>query len=315
MAKPRSASPPRPARRPKAEVQSIRALVVLCLAVIMTIVFVPSVRAVPFAQGIAGLTMALLVAVVIFALFPAPPGIKVPVSLVTASGFYLALLPRIERYIFPVTNLNGLVRYEGTSIPVEHASITADGRPTTTDAAGAFSISRIPSDVDSIEIRFRQFDTTVAVNARGVYAVVANYETRTSAPRAIPGRWVDGRAELCGARSPGSPRARAFAIAESLSTNPEEWRSRRVADRSIHLRLRPSGQASIVSATISEPEGAARDLRGGDEVWHWKAKATHDVVVARITACVTGAANAAPAPLELSYWLEGIERARKEASP
>ena len=100
-------------QRPKAEVQSIRALVGLCLAIIVLILVVPSIRRDPFAQGVAGLVLALLVAVIIFALFPgqAPVSVKLPVSVATAAGFYLALLPRIKPFIFPVGVLRGEVRF------------------------------------------------------------------------------------------------------------------------------------------------------------------------------------------------------------
>lgn len=317
MAKAPPPSPRQPRQRSKLEVQSVRALVVLCVAVIVLILVVPSLRRAPFAQGVAGLVIALLVAVIIFALFPAPTSVKLPVSLVTASGFYLALLPRIKPFIFPVGTLSGEVRYEGTSEVVEGAQIRLPGsRTAVTDANGAFALTDVRSDVTEFAIRFRQFDTTVTVNDRGIYAVVPKYRAITSATRSVGAdRWIERTTNRCAAAAPGHGRMRMFAVTDTLVAAADDWSGRRVSDSTFHLRVRPTDLAAIAIAVLSAPERATRlDVEAERPALHWFLTAPPPRVPVRLEVCVEKAPSTGSAPLQLTYWLEGTERLKGGSS-
>lgn len=303
----------RPARRPKAETDAIKLLVGVCFAVILLVLLVPGIRRAPFAQGMAGLVMALLVAVVIFALFPptVDPKVKLPASLLSAAGFFLVLVPKIKPMVFPRGDLVGDVQFEGTSTPVEGATIRLRGSQTdvTTGKNGNFVLTDVRSDATDLEIHYKQFDTTVVVNDAGHYPVVPRFAPASTEPKSVDvARWVESRTAPCTPSVAGA-RPRRFAIQEPLSMDVEAWKSKRVSDSTFHIKIRPTGGAMISAAGLDQPERTVRlNVESEAPAWHWYVENPPRSVTAQITVCVENVAGTGPAPLVMTYWFEGTER-------
>lgn len=313
MTKQSAARGTRQIRRPKAETDAIKLLVGVCFGVILLILLVPGLRRAQFAQGMAGLVMALLVAVVIFALFPpaVDPKVKLPAALVSAAGFFLVLVPKIKPMVFPRGDLIGDVQFEGTSTPVEGATIRLRGSQTevTTGKNGNFVLTDVRSDATDLEIHYRQFDTTVAVNDAGHYAVVPRFAPVASEPKSVEGaRWAENTTARCTPTGPGA-RPRRFALKEPLAMDVEAWKSKRVSDSTFHLKVKPTGGATISAATVDQPERTIRlNVETEAPAWHWYVEHPPRTLEAQITVCVEGGPRAGPAPLLTTYWFEGTER-------
>jgi hypothetical protein len=281
--------------------------------VILLVLLVPGIRRAPFAQGMAGLVMALLVAVVIFALFPptVDPKVKLPASLLSAAGFFLVLVPKIKPMVFPRGDLVGDVQFEGTSTPVGGATIRLRGSQTevTTGKNGNFVLTDVRSDATDLEIHYQQFDTTVAVNDAGHYAVVPRFAPASTQPKSIDAaRWTENRTAPCTPSAPGA-RPRRFALAQPLALDAEEWKSKRISDSTLHIKVRPTGGATISAAVIDQPERTIRlNVESEAPAWHWYLENPPRAVDAQITVCVENVARTGPAPLVLTYWFEGTER-------
>lgn len=303
----------RPSRRSKTETDAIKLLVGVCFGVILLILLVPGIRRAPFAQGMAGLVMALLVAVVIFALFPpaADPRVKLPAALVSAAGFFLVLVPKIKPMVFPRGDLVGDVQFEGTSTPVEGATIRLRGSQTevTTNKNGNFVLTDVRSDATDLEIHYKQFDTTVAVNDAGHYAVVPRFGSASTEPKSVEAaRWVENTTARCTPSVAGA-KPRRFALEAPVSMDIEQWKSKHVSDTTFHMKIKPTGGATIGAAAIDQPERTIRlNVETEAPAWHWYVESPPRSVEARITVCVDGAPRTGAAPLVMTYWFEGIER-------
>jgi hypothetical protein len=184
------------------------------------------------------------------------------------------------------------------------------GRSAGTDSNGVFFLDDVRSDVTEFVISHRQFDTTVAVNDRGIYAVVPNYRTIRSAVQAVsPDQWSERRTHQCAAAAAGRGRMRMFVLAETLSTAADDWSGKRISDSTFHLRVRPIDPAEIAIARLSEPENAARlDVEAELPAWHWFVSDPPGQVSTRLEVCVEKAPSEGAAPLQFTYWLEGTER-------
>ena len=307
----------RPRRPSKSKPEVVKPLVAVSFGVILLILIVPGIRRSPFAQGIAGLLMALIVAVVIFAVFPTSVNqkLKLPTSFLSAAGFFVLLLTKIRPMVFPIVPLSGTVHFEGTSTPVVGARVLLAGSqtPVVTNTDGQFYLKDVRTDATRLEIHYNGFDTTLVVNDSSRYAVVPRFGPISTPPQSIDAaRWKENKVDRC-TFGQSKARTRRFELSEALPAGIEEWKSKQVSDPTLHIKIRPTSDASINVAQIDQPERSGRTNVTKDlPAWHWMVVNPPRSITARITVCVERAPATTAAPLEMTYWFEGIGRLNGE---
>jgi hypothetical protein len=128
---------------------------VLCVLFVVFVFMYDDLRSSPFVQGITSLLVALTIAVVLFSAVRGSRVIRIPLGVVGAAGFYLLLLPQIKPFVFPFYTFTGYVAVDNaentktTFTPVEGAEVEIKdtGLRSSTNAAGQFTISKIPSQI------------------------------------------------------------------------------------------------------------------------------------------------------------------------
>lgn len=306
----------RPRRRPPASSHPYWVLAVsgVCVAFLLLILLHPQLREQRFAQSIAGLLLALLIAVVLFSLFPPTAGI--PIALGTATGFYLLLFPRIQSALFPNREILGTVTYQHSErgVPGARVRIRNSGQAAVADSFGEFVLRRVAADVSELVLSAEGFDTVVPLSRNGVYAVVPEMKRIETLPRQVPAAaWAEEPGDRCPQQ--GAP-SRLFVLDTSIavdSTEHAELRGKQVQGLVLHVRVAPRGRGTILDAQSAGPLPGWEDSPSSERPnWKWSFPVGNQgAVPIRLEVCYSPdqPSPASGPAVGATYWIQARHRA------
>lgn len=290
----------------------------ICLALLLLILLHPQLRNEDFGQKLAGMIIGLLVAIILFSLFPPTAG--VPIAIGTAAGFYLFLFPKIQTSLFPTREILGTVTYQGSQrgVPGVIVRVTNSGQEDTTNRAGEFVLRRVAPDSRELRFSVEQFDTVVAVSRKNVYPIVPFIRSFETLSKTVPSaRWRRARTNAC-PRENGPSQLYILETLISADTIAEpELRGRRLEEGLLaHLRLSPRGGVRIVDAQSLGPLPGWDDNPAVERPnWKWTFPlGLRRSIPIRIEVCYVpddATQNSEP-PFETTTWIQG--RYRDESS-
>lgn len=286
----------------------------ICVAFLLLILLHPELRQERFAQALAGIILALLVAVILFSLFPPKAG--VPLAIGTAAGFYLFLFPKVQASLFPVAEILGTVTYQGSqrAVPKVVVRVGNSGQADTTDNVGEFVLRRVAPGVKELRFSVEQFDTIVPVSSSNIYPIVPQIRTFETLPKTIPAAsWKQAQRSACPQKHV-PPRLYILETAIPVDTIREpELRGKRLeAGVLVHVRLSPQHGVTIVDAQSVGPLPGWEDNPARERPnWKWSfpVETTRSVPL-RLEVCYEPAEgrDTVEPPFDVQSWIQGRYR-------
>lgn len=289
----------------------------ICVAILLIVLLHPELREDRFSQALAGVILALLVAIILFSLFPPKAG--VPIAIGTATGFYLFLFPRIQASLFPTREILGTVTYQGSqrAVPSVVVRVSNSGQEDTTDHAGEFVLRRVASDTRDLKFSVEQFDTIVPVSPSNHYPIVPLIRALETFPKAIPPTlWRRAASNSC-PQQPVAPQLYVLEASIPVDTVAEaDLRDKRLEEGLLlHVRLSPRRGVTIVDAQTPGPPSGWEDnpaLERPNWKWTFPVATGRAAVPLRLEVCYAtdGTTQTTEPPFEAISWIQGRYRVK-----
>lgn len=302
--------------------------ITVCVGLILLVLLMPNLAGQRLAQGIAALSMTLLVAIVIFAIVQTPtvkqltgiagPLLQILLPVVSAAGFYFALFDKVQEVFWPAgpTMITGMVTFEGTSYGVEGVEVRVPntGQTDRTDESGEFKIPGVHNQVTELRFRYGSVDVMRPITASGRYPVVPRFDTLTTAARTIdPQAWQVVNENQCPTEGAGAVTLyRLLGTLRLAADGPPEDRRSSAESMMYLLRIETGRLGRITHAQSVGPiSGFARQLPpdAPEQLWVFSTKV--DSVPVELELCAESGATGSALP-RASYSVELIHRVAGE---
>ena len=280
--------------------------------IILIIIATPPLRDNRFVQGIAGLFMALLVAVVLYHFLPGPEWLAGSIAIVSAPAFFFVILPPLAEILWPPQFIEGRVTYRGTSSGVEGVTVAvlhAD-QSTQTNERGEFRLGHVSSEATQLQLRYQSIDTVVTISKDETYSVIPRSESFESRRRPVESvGWSHHTSPAC-PDTFGMSEPSLYVFENTFPADPASYGVEVDGLRDIRLILDFSAYSGVV-ITHAQSVGVAPGLEvphDGSAIRQWVFRKSGEDWPVRVEFCVarpTDDAENTEIPLRGYYSISG----------
>ena len=266
---------------------AIFATILILIALLVFLLVYDDLRAKLWVQGMAGVIMTLIVAVVLFAILRSVIHVKNATILgVVLSGggaaiFYLLALPQIKPFFFPMHSLSGYVYFkqDNATEPLSPVSGVVAEIPSTgqksppTDPSGRFVIDGVYADETSLQFQYagKTYPVTTTNYPSGRYPVIIRAPVEPLANRKqVAVSWERAPSHHCDLQ--GYDKATGFTLSANLAKDADEVR---LGAKRLHLKVSlPTGFGNLTQPGDTLPGNSIDFVEVGDvetrtQGWEW----------------------------------------------
>lgn len=309
------------APRRSAPLAAVFATILILIGFVIFLLVYGDLRRLLWVQGMVGVIMALIVAVILFSIVYSVVEVeKVVLWGVVVSGggaaiFYFLILPQIKPFFFPTHAIAGYVFYKDdpkeplTAVPGVVAVVPTTGQKSApSDNSGRFVIEAVYSDETSMQFEHggKTYPVLTTNYPDGRYPVIPRPRVEPSPQkRSVTVSWKKNAAYKCDKE--GYTSATGYTLVATLAKNDEEV-SR--GAKKLHLKVTLAEQfGDITQPGDMQPGNSIDFLEDGDKAgrsqgWEW-AKIDENQPNIKVGICVSrkdGNQEPAAANFETTYW-------------
>jgi len=275
------------ARRPQTPLAAAFATIIILIALLVFLLVYDDLRTKLWIQGMSGVIMALIVAVVLFAVLNSVLHVKnanLWGGIVGGGGaviFYLLVLPQIKPFFFPTHALSGYVYFkqDNPTAPLTPVAGVVAEIPTTgqksaaTDDSGRFVLDGVYADETNLQLQYAgktyPVVTTNYPNSRYPVIERAPVEPQPNR-RAVGVAWQSSPAYKCDLQ--GYTKATGFMLTATLTKDGDEMR---VGAKRLHLKVTlPTGFGDLTQPDAQLPPKSidfveVNDVDTRNQGWEW----------------------------------------------